>query len=73
MIHLYHKISESSSKTITGVYSTSFSLGIKLFKPEMRQPIHNIYGFVRIADEIVDTFHDFDKHKLMHQLIPNLY
>jgi len=67
MIQLYKKISEDSSKTITNVYSTSFSLGIKLFKSELRQPIYNIYGFVRIADEIVDTFHDFDKSKLLHK------
>lgn len=67
MIQLYKKISEDSSKTITNVYSTSFSLGIKLFKPELRQPIYNIYGFVRIADEIVDTFHDFDKSKLLQK------
>ena len=67
MIQLFNKISEDSSKSITNVYSTSFSLGIKLFKPELRQPIYNIYGFVRIADEIVDTFHDYDKHKLLQK------
>lgn len=67
MIQLYNKISEESSKTITNVYSTSFSLGIKLFKPELRQPIYNIYGFVRIADEIVDTFHDYDKSRLLQK------
>ena len=65
MIQLYNKISEDSSKTITNAYSTSFSLGIKLFKPEHRQPIYNIYGFVRIADEIVDSFHNYDKSRLL--------
>jgi 15-cis-phytoene synthase len=65
MIEMYHKTCFGVSKLITNNYSTSFSLGIKLFKPELREPIYNIYGFVRIADEIVDTFHDFDKPELM--------
>lgn len=65
MIEMYHKTCFGISKLITNNYSTSFSLGIKLFKPELREPIYNIYGFVRIADEIVDTFLDFDKAELM--------
>lgn len=67
MLELYHKTSFEVSKLITKNYSTSFSLGIKLFKPELREPIYNIYGFVRIADEIVDTFEGYDKTKLMKQ------
>lgn len=65
MLELYHKTSFETSRLITKNYSTSFSLGIKLFKPELREPIYNIYGFVRIADEIVDTFLDYDKAALM--------
>jgi len=53
------------SKIITQKYSTSFSLGIKAFQPHIRGPIYAIYGFVRYADEIVDTFHNFDKEELI--------
>ncbi len=67
MIELYHESSNSCSRLITQRYSTSFSLGIKMFDRRFRQPIYNIYGFVRIADEIVDTFHDHDKRELMAQ------
>ena len=49
---------------VTEKYSTSFSRASTLFKPEIRQHIYNIYGFVRFADEIVDTFHDYDKSKI---------
>jgi Phytoene/squalene synthetase len=52
---------------VTEKYSTSFSRASTLFQPEIRQHIYNIYGFVRFADEIVDTFHDFDKAKLMDE------
>ncbi len=65
MINLYHKTSAEISKTITKFYSTSFSIGIKAFDKEFREPIYNIYGFVRIADEIVDTFEGFDKTLLL--------
>ena len=54
-----------SSKMVTEQYSTSFAWASTLFKPDIRQHIYNIYGFVRFADEIVDTFHDFDKAKLL--------
>jgi 15-cis-phytoene synthase len=53
------------SKLITKNYSTSFSLGIQMFDKEFREPIYGIYGFVRFADEIVDTFHDFNKKELL--------
>ena len=46
------------------MYSTSFSMGIKALNKELHKPIYNIYGFVRLADEIVDTFHDYDKFEL---------
>ena len=65
MIQLYHKTSAEISKIITHLYSTSFSIGIKTFNKEFREPIYNIYGFVRIADEIVDTFDGYDKACLL--------
>ncbi len=65
MIQLYHKTSAEISKAITQLYSTSFSIGIKTFHKEFREPIYNIYGFVRIADEIVDTFDGYDKRCLL--------
>ncbi len=52
---------------MTRRYSTSFSLGIRLFQPRFRPPIYGIYGFVRFADEIVDTFHDFPKENLLRR------
>lgn len=64
-MELYHKTASRISKIVTRSYSTSFSLGISLFSPSFRDAIYGIYGFVRLADEIVDTFHDYDKNKLM--------
>jgi phytoene/squalene synthetase len=61
----YTKTSYKLSKKLTVSYSTSFSWGIKAFAPEYRDPIFAIYSYVRIADEIVDTFHDFDKASLL--------
>jgi len=65
MIALFSKTCAECSKLITNNYSTSFSLGIKMFASELRAPIYSIYGFVRFADEIVDTFHDKDKKTLL--------
>ena len=65
MLELYDKVCEECSKVITNRYSTSFSLGIRLFSKELRNPIYAIYGFVRFADEIVDTFHEYDKKLLL--------
>nr|WP_294898276.1 phytoene/squalene synthase family protein [uncultured Pedobacter sp.] len=62
---LYNETCFECSKIITNKYSTSFSLGIKAFSKELRYPIYAIYGFVRYADEIVDTFHDKDKAYLI--------
>jgi len=62
---LYSKVCYDCSKLITNSYSTSFSLGIRMFASELRLPIYAIYGFVRFADEIVDTFHDKDKERLL--------
>tara|TARA_Y100000746_G_scaffold225790_1_gene229971 strand:- start:187 stop:1023 length:837 start_codon:yes stop_codon:yes gene_type:complete len=65
MKHIYDNISQECSKNTTQTYSTSFSLGIKALNKELHQPIYNIYGFVRLADEIVDTFHDYNKLELL--------
>ncbi len=62
---LFDQISRRTSKMTTRSYSTSFSLGITLFQKKLHDPIYAIYGFVRLADEIVDTFHEFDKAALM--------
>ncbi len=67
-LDLYNKTSVKLSKQLTNAYSTSFSWGIRGFAPEYRPPIYSIYGFVRIADEIVDTFHGYDKVALMNKL-----
>ncbi len=65
MIQLYNQTSFAVSKKITNAYSTSFSLGISAFSKEFRNPIYAVYGYVRLADEIVDSFHGFDKANLM--------
>ncbi|MFN8282100.1 MAG: phytoene/squalene synthase family protein [Chitinophagales bacterium] len=64
-INLYHQSCIECSELITKNYSTSFSLGIRVFDKEFRNPIYGIYGFVRFADEIVDTFHQHDKKELL--------
>ena len=66
-IGLFHKVSHECSKVVTVRYSTSFSSAIKLLHRDLRAPIFNIYGFVRFADEIVDTFHGHDKPWLLEQ------
>ena len=65
---LFDIASLECSKTTTKLYSTSFSLAIKLLKKEYRDAIYAIYGFVRLADEIVDSFHDYNKVKLLNEL-----
>lgn len=62
---LFDKVSYESSKIVTKSYSTSFSSAVSLLAPSIRGHIHNIYGFVRFADEIVDSFHEFDKEYLL--------
>jgi phytoene/squalene synthetase len=64
-IDLFHQVSHECSRNVTTRYSTSFSSAIKLLHRDLRQPIFNIYGFVRFADEIVDTFHGYDKQQLL--------
>lgn len=64
-IALYDKVCLKASRSATLNYSTSFSLGIRSLDKRFHGPIHAIYGFVRFADEIVDTFHGFDKTALL--------
>ena len=73
MVELFHTTSESCSRIITQRYSTSFSSAIKMLHKDLRTPIFNIYGFVRFADEIVDTFHDHDKIALLTQFKKETY
>ncbi|MFH1196603.1 MAG: phytoene/squalene synthase family protein [bacterium] len=63
----YHDLSFKLSKKLTNAYSTSFSFGIRAFAPEYRAPIYAIYAYVRLADEIVDTFHEYDKSYLLEK------
>ncbi len=67
MKKLFDEMSYKVSKTITEKYSTSFSLGILALKPAIRPAIYAIYGYVRLADEIVDSFHDYDKEALLER------
>mgnify|MGYP001277283841 FL=1 len=73
MIELYHNISKNASKHITRTYSTSFSLGIRLLDKSIHNAIYSIYGFVRLADEIVDTFHDFPKAEMLSEFKKETY
>jgi phytoene/squalene synthetase len=73
MVELYDRTALKCSKLITNHYSTSFSLGIKVLAPKYRMPIYAIYGFVRYADEIVDTFHDHDKKTLLKRFEADTY
>lgn len=65
MKQLFDELSEMHSKSTTQKYSTSFSLGIKALHPKIRSAIYNIYGYVRLADEIVDSFHGFNQKDLL--------
>ena len=65
MKKLFDQLSYSCSEKTTKTYSTSFSFGIRVLYKSLREPIYNIYGFVRFADEIVDSFHDFNKKELL--------
>jgi len=67
MKEIFDKISAECSRITTQRYSTSFSWGIYLMSKKLRAPIYAIYGFVRFADEIVDTFHDYDKKYLLEK------
>jgi 15-cis-phytoene synthase len=66
-VQLYNRVCELCSLATTRQYSTSFASAIRLLHTELRTPVYNIYGFVRFADEIVDTFHGHDKATLLNQ------
>jgi len=66
MKKLFDDVSEICSKVVTESYSTSFSLATKMLSKSIRQDIYNIYGFVRFADEIVDSFHNYNKEELLN-------
>lgn len=70
---LFHQLSAEFSRRVTEKYSTSFSIAVKLLSPSIRQDIYNIYGFVRFADEIVDTFHDFPKEQLLNRFEKDVF
>ena len=73
MKQLFDDVSYKCSKLVTKNYSTSFSLAVKMLSPTIRSAIYNIYGFVRFADEIVDTFHDYDKKVLLQEFEDEYY
>ncbi|MFY7733568.1 MAG: phytoene/squalene synthase family protein [Bacteroidia bacterium] len=70
---LFDNISRKSSKMVTKAYSTSFSMGIKFLAKRFHDPIYGVYGFVRLADEIVDSFHDYDKRQLLTEFKVDTY
>ncbi len=69
---LFDQVSNECSVNVTKMYSTSFSSAVKMLAPSIRQDIYNIYGFVRFADEIVDSFHDYDKEFLFDRFQKDL-
>ena len=73
MKSVFDDLSAQCSKRATQQYSTSFSLGIKLLDKSLHRPIYGIYGFVRFADEIVDSFHDYNKEELLHEFRNNAF
>lgn len=72
-MRLFHKVSQRCSQITAQEYSTSFYSAIRLLHADLRPPICNIYGFVRFADEIVDTFHHHDKVSLLAQFKKETY
>ena len=73
MIHLFDEVAYECSQKVTNGYSTSFSSAVRMLAPSIRPAIHSIYGFVRFADEVVDTFHDKDKKLLLDKFEWDLY
>ncbi len=73
MDSLYKKLSLKTSELTTKLYSTSFSAGLTCIEKESREAIYSIYGFLRQADEIVDTFHEYDKESLMREFEEEYY
>ena len=73
MENLFDSVSQNCSRLVTNAYSTSFSIATKMLDSSIRNHIYNLYGFVRFADEIVDTFHKHDKEKLLNDFEIDLY
>jgi len=73
MKSIFDTVSAMCSKTVTQTYSTSFSSATKMLDTSIRQDIYNIYGFVRFADEIVDSFHDYPKAELFDDFERQMY
>ncbi len=73
MLELFNTTCQECSRLITRRYSTSFSLGIRVFDKKFRMPIYAVYGFVRFADEIVDTFHGYPKASLLERFREDTY
>ena len=73
MKDLFDNLSYECSHKVTSMYSTSFSLAVKMLSAKIQKDIYAIYGFVRFADEIVDTFHDYDKEVLLNEFEDDLY
>jgi phytoene synthase len=73
MMQLFYDVSQQCSKLTTEKYSTSFSSAIRLLHADLRTPIYNIYGFVRFADEIVDTFHGHNQSILLAEFRRDTY
>ena len=70
---IYDHVSHQCSRNVTRAYSTSFALATRMLAPSIRKDIYNIYGFVRLADEIVDSFHSYDKTSLFNRFEASLY
>lgn len=73
MVNLFDEISFHASRLVTQSYSTSFSIGVRSLDVSIRNAIYSIYGFVRFADEIVDSFHTYNKEKLLHDFEHQYY
>ncbi len=73
MKQIFDNLSQDMSKMTTRRYSTSFSLGIRFLNKDLHKPIYSIYGFVRFADEIVDSFDGFDKSTLLAEFKKDTY
>jgi len=73
MKELFDDLSYKCSLEVTSAYSTSFSLAVKMLSPKIQKDIYAIYGFVRFADEIVDTFHDYEKKVLLDEFETDLF
>jgi phytoene synthase len=73
MKSIFDTVSSDCSRIVTRSYSTSFSSAVKMLAPAIRQDIYNIYGFVRFADEIVDSFHDYNKTELFERFETDLH